>query len=208
LSDDFETDALTKSILQIVRERKPRDVNELVLLVRERFQLTENQVLEKILTLERQGKIKFEAQSPTPPLALSSYLETGQALWYWAIIAVATLTLVAVFLIPEDLQPWSYLRNVLGTIFVLLMPGYALIKALFPVNMPIKMSTESLDIAERIALSLGMSLVLVPLVGLLLNYTLLGIRLVPTVLSLFVLTVVFSTFAVFREHQAKIKTQR
>jgi uncharacterized membrane protein len=46
----------------------------------------------------------------------------------------------------------------------------------------IKTSTENLDPIERIALSLGMSIALVPIVGLLLNYTPWGIRLTPIVL--------------------------
>ena len=108
---------------------------------------------------------------------------------------------MVVFLVPENLYPLRYVRNVLGTVFVLWLPGYAFVKTLFPVHVPIKTSNENLDTIERIALSIGLSLALVPLVGLLLNYTPWGIRLVPIVLSLFVLTLVFATAAVLREHQ-------
>jgi uncharacterized membrane protein len=92
---------------------------------------------------------------------------------------------------------------VLGSIFVLWLPGYTFIKALFPVEPPLKTSKESLDTIERIALSLGMSLALVPIVGLLLNYTPWGIRLTPIVLSLLALTLIFATAAVIREYQAQ-----
>jgi len=59
-----------------------------------------------------------------------------------------------------------------------------------------------LDTIERVALSLGTSLALVPIDGLLLNYTPWGIRLTPTVLSLLALTIVFATAAIIRENQA------
>ena len=58
--------------------------------------------------------------------------------------------------------------SILGVLF---LPGFTLIKTLFP--------TREIDNIERTALSIGMSLALVPLVGLLLNYTPWGIRLTP-----------------------------
>ena len=83
------------------------------------------------------------------------------------------------------------------------LPGYAFIKALFPTTVPFKTSSENLDNIERIALSIGMSLALVPIVGLILNYTPWGIRLTPITLSLLALTIVFGTAAVLREYQVK-----
>ena len=68
---------------------------------------------------------------------------------------------------------------------------------------PPKTSSENLDNIERIALSIGMSLALVPIVGLILNYTPFGIRLAPITLSLLTLTVVFATVALFRELHLK-----
>jgi uncharacterized membrane protein len=121
---------------------------------------------------------------------------------------VAT-TIAVVFAIPEDLYPWVYIRYVLGTIFVLWLPGYSFIKALFPKDLPfarglartLETSEKNLDTIERAALSLGMSLALVPIVGLLLNYTPWGIRLAPISISLLALTIVFSTTAVIRDYK-------
>jgi uncharacterized membrane protein len=98
------------------------------------------------------------------------------------------------------------MRYVLGTIFVLWLPGYTFIKALFPKENQAQIkTTTNLDTVERIALSIGLSLALVPLVGLLLNYTPWGIRLTPIVLSLLTLTTIFATVAVAREHQSRIR---
>jgi uncharacterized membrane protein len=49
-----------------------------------------------------------------------------------------------------------------------------------------------------------MSLALVPLVGLLLNYTPWGIRLTPITISLLTLTIILSITGVIREHSEKL----
>jgi len=65
----------------------------------------------------------------------------------------------------------------------------------------IKTESEELDNIERVALSIGISLALVPLTGLLLNYTPWGITLTPITLSLLTLTMIFATTAIIRERQ-------
>jgi uncharacterized membrane protein len=62
-------------------------------------------------------------------------------------------------------------------LMILLIPGYLLVAALFPGN-------GKIDWIERIALSLALSIVVVPVLGLILNFTPFGIRLVPIVLTL------------------------
>jgi uncharacterized membrane protein len=67
----------------------------------------------------------------------------------------------------------------------------------------IKTGSEELDNIERAALSIGMSLALVPITGLLLNYTPWGIRTTPITLSLLPLTTAFAVAAIIREYQAR-----
>jgi len=128
---------------------------------------------------------------------VEGYLLTKQAAWYWTIIILALATTALVFTIPENAIPMVCARYLLGSILVLWLPGYTFIKALFP--------AKELDNIERAALSIGMSLALVPITGLLLNYTPWGIRVTPVTLSLLALTVTFATAAIIREHQAKTK---
>jgi hypothetical protein len=203
MSDDSNDDELTRAIIKTINERKPENVKQLITFVEERLPITEEKILDAVLKLQNQGTIKLENQPSPASLKPATYMKTSQALWYWATIATATITVATVFTVPEDFYPWTYLRNALGVIFVLWLPGYTFIKALFPVQVPIKTSTQNLDTIERIALSLAMSIALVPIVGLILNYTPWGIRLTPIVLSLFALTLVFATAAAIREQQTK-----
>jgi hypothetical protein len=203
MSDDSTDDELTRTIIKTINERRPQNVKQLITFVEERLPISEEKILDAVLKLQNQGTIKLEKKPLPASMKLAPYMKTSQALWYWATVATATITVAIVFTVPEGFYPWSYLRNVLGVIFVLWLPGYAFIKALFPVQVPIKTSTETLDTIERIALSVGMSIALVPIVGLILNYTPWGIRLTPIVLSLFALTLVFATAAAIREQQTK-----
>ncbi len=83
------------------------------------------------------------------------------------------------------------IRIPLGLVMVLFLPGYTLIAALFP-------GKDDLDGIERVALSFGLSLAVVPLIGLGLNYTTGGIRLTPVVISLAIFTVVMVAAAHLR----------
>lgn len=203
-----EKDRLAETIFDVLKNDKPATVKELANLVKQRQPIPEQRILQSIIRLQDEGKIRFTAQPKPQPTSLADYLQTS-ATWYWVTLAIVATTIAVVFAIPEDLYPWVYIRYVLGTIFVLWLPGYSFIKALFPKDLPfarglartLETSEKNLDTIERAALSLGMSLALVPIVGLLLNYTPWGIRLAPISISLLALTVVFSTTAVIRDYK-------
>ncbi|MEM2129887.1 MAG: DUF1616 domain-containing protein [Candidatus Bathyarchaeia archaeon] len=197
-----ETTAIESLIIETIKTAKPATTKQLVKLIREKISLPEKEIIKLIIELENQNKINLTTPPEPPAPTIIAYMVSRKASWYWITIVIAVATAIAVFTIPEEAYPLVYARQALGVIFVLWLPGYAFIKALFPVETPIKTSSESLDKIERIALSLGMSLALVPIVGLILNYTPWGIRLTPITLSLLALTTITATVAVLREHQA------
>ena len=111
---------------------------------------------------------------------LKVYVFSKQAAWYWITITLALATAVTVLTVPDNTYPIIYARSVLGVVFLLFLPGFTLIKTLYPSKLPIQTSSENLDTIERVALSLALSISLVPLVAfILLNYTPWGIRLHP-----------------------------
>jgi len=85
------------------------------------------------------------------------------------------------------------LRYFLGTLYVLYLPGYVLVEALYP-------EERELKPLERVALSVGLSLAVVPLIGLVLNYTPWGIRLEPITFSLAFYTLGVSLIALKRKY--------
>jgi uncharacterized membrane protein len=123
-----------------------------------------------------------------------------------AVVALVVLTDLAVLLPVVRETP---LRVVFGLPFVLFVPGYALIAALFPEAgaSPVDDTPESaaeagdrsgIDGIERTALSFGLSIAVVPLIGLVLNFTPWGIRLVPILASVSGFTLIAVAVAAVR----------
>jgi uncharacterized membrane protein len=81
-----------------------------------------------------------------------------------AVVATTIVAAVLAVLVPPDIV----LIRILTLPLALLLPGYALVSALFP--------NHSLGVAERLMFSLGLSLAIVILGGLALNWTPFGLR--------------------------------
>ncbi|HJH26822.1 MAG TPA: hypothetical protein C5S37_08645, partial [Methanophagales archaeon] len=94
--------------------------------------------------------------------------------------------------------PNSPARIILGLPFILFFPGYMLICALFP-------RRKDLDIIERLALSMGLSIAVTSLIGLALNYTPFGIGLYPVTFSLFLFMLLMSAVTVYRRRTVSKK---
>ncbi|MCL0065076.1 DUF1616 domain-containing protein [Dehalococcoidia bacterium] len=107
------------------------------------------------------------------------------------LLAINILSVVLILTI--SFFPIQALRIILGLPFILFFPGYTLIAALFP-------KKSGLDAIERVALSFGLSIAVVPLIGLVLNYTPWGIRLYPILVSLTVFIAAMSAIAWYRRH--------
>ena len=106
------------------------------------------------------------------------------------LIVMGLVLLTDIFVLTPGLSETA-VRNILGLPLVLFLPGYALIAALFPAK-------SDLDRIERTALSFGLSIAVVPLIGLGLNYTPWGIRLLPILISLSVFTFLMCGLAYLR----------
>jgi len=100
-------------------------------------------------------------------------------------ILIITLVIIIVFI------PSLVLRVILGLPFLLFSPGYSLILALFP-------RKNQITGVERVALSFGLSIAIVPLIGLVLNYTPIGITLESTLYSITGFILIASFIAVLR----------
>jgi hypothetical protein len=205
LSSNSKANDLTETIIKVINEKKPQSLKQLITMLKESLDLEEKVILESVLKLQAEGVINLENQA-LQSQSLTTYLKTREARWYWLTITVGALAAVLVFTISENVYPWFYVRNFFGVIFVLFLPGYASIKALFPVNMPAKTPTKDLETIQQIALSIGMSIALVSIVGLLLYYSPWGLNLAPIILSLFALTLVFATVALARKYNIKRQT--
>lgn len=115
---------------------------------------------------------------------------TGKKVPSDLLTVIGLVILTDLFVLTPGLSE-TVLRNILGLPLVLFLPGYALIAALFPAK-------SDLDGIERTALSFGLSIAVVPLIGLGLNYTPWGIRILPILISLSIFTFAMCGLAYLR----------
>ena len=125
-----------------------------------------------------------------PPANLVSYFFNLENAWFWGVTALVAVTVFVVFAVNSSAL--LYVRYVLGGVFVLFLPGFLLISALYA-------RSDELDTLERVALSIGLSLAIVPLIGLVLNYTPWGIRLEPIMVSMSLFSEVMAVVCVVRK---------
>lgn len=113
-------------------------------------------------------------------------------------IPIILLGLILVGLIAAGVQglpaPLPMLRLLLGLAFVLFVPGYTLQAALFP-------RADDLDGPERLALSFGLSIAVIPPIALVLDRLPWGIRLWPIVISLSLFILACSAVAWYRRRR-------
>lgn len=206
MSSSSDVDELTQTIIGIVEDEKPQTVRHLVSLVREKISsISEKEALDAVLRLQRDGKLGLVAGPLPASLSLSSYLKRSEAVWFWVTIVLALVTVSLVFLIKEDFYPWVYFRNVFGVVYVLFLPGFTFIRAIFAPQSAKKSPSVNLGNVGSAALSVVMSLALIAIIGLILNFSPWGIRMTPIVFSLLVFTLVFATVAILREYRTRKK---
>ena len=195
---------LNRVILETVKEEKPQTVRALVESVNEKTSTPEEEVVKSVLKLQDNGMLMLKETVKPVPSGFAAYLGKGRARWYWLTILLASAAALVVYMVPEDWFPFAYARYVLGTIFVLWLPGYTCTKALFPSKIGSKGGVVSvgLDSPERVGLGFGLSLALAAFMGLILNYTPWGVRLIPIIFSLFAFTLVCATVGLIREYRS------
>ena len=147
--------------------------------------------LKKLYNDIKAGKIKI--RDPNPPRDFIEYLvRLEYSLWAWTTISLLVLTLFTIFF-SDIIHPLIYFRYILGSVTVLFLPGYVTIETLYP-------REKDLSPLERLALSIGLSLAIVPLIGLVLNYTPWGIRLEPIVSSLTIYIIMLVFIGSYRKY--------
>ncbi len=106
-------------------------------------------------------------------------------------IILGILVALTAILFPIAALTSGLPRIILSFLFMLFFPGYALISLMFPYK-------GDLRCVERIALSFGLSIAILPLIGFVLNFTPWGIRFYPILISLASLIVLACVAAIVR----------
>ncbi len=111
------------------------------------------------------------------------------------IILLTLLCMLFVSVPPLNDTP---IRIFLGTLLVLFLPGYSLIAIFFP-------RKDDLNLIERVALSFGLSIAIIPFLSWALIYTPFGLRLAPVLIVLSTFTISLSLVALVRRMKLPAK---
>jgi hypothetical protein len=200
LTPKLEKSELKDLILLTVRKRNPDTIEQLITqIIQDNKQLSDDEIISLLHELEDEKKLRLA--EAIFPMSFKDYIFSFKAAWYWVTIVLSLLAFIVFFTVNESFVPVIYLRNILGLVFVLYLPGYALVKTLYPLNVPLKTRSITLDSIERIVLSLGLSIVVTTLSGLLLYYTPLGLNFEPVSIWILIFTLLFSNWGISREYE-------
>ena len=200
MSSNPKVNDTDQMVLRAIEEKNPQSIAQLVKILEDNG-LKEKSAIKSINKLQSEGKITL---ANTLESTISTY-EVTDALWYLLTIAIGLAACVSIFTVSASAYPWAYARNVLGTFFVLFLPGYAFVKAFFRINKNEKLALGSLETIIKIVLSFGLSIAIVSIVGLILYYTQFGLNLTNIVLTIFVITSAFATVAIILDNRVRRK---
>ena len=194
LSNNSEAKDLQSTIIRTIKERKPKSVEQLVSMLKDTTDFQEKDIFSQIMKLQDQGSLKLEAN-----VSFSNYNLTN-SLWYLLTIALGVVSVALVFIIPPGAYPWVYARNLFSLIFIFFLPGYAFLKAFFPRTAE-ETGAKSIEMIEKVALSVALSIAIVSIDGLTLYYSPFKLDLNAIVISIFVLASIFATTGLLRANK-------
>jgi hypothetical protein len=147
--------------------------------------------IREIFDLNSSGRIYLK--DPNPPKSLIKYFISLYSLWFWLIEAFLAITVLSILYLPST-YPFYYLRAISGLLFPLFIPGYILVETIYP-------QKSSLERFERLILSIGLSIFLVPSIGLFLNYTPWRITLISSLISLVIIVTIMGIIGIYRKFE-------
>lgn len=186
-------------IVSIIKKRKPENTEQLMgFLRKDSIDISEEELITILQVLEEEKKLNI--RDLFFPISFKEYLFSTMAVWFWLILMLSFLAAFFSLVISEKTMPFLVFRSVIGVIYVLYLPGYVMVKTLYPINIVSKTSAQPMDPIERITLNVGVSIAVSSLLGLFLYNTPVGLNLSSITLGLLVLTVVLASISIWREY--------
>lgn len=196
----MQNEKLAEQILEIALKNNPQTVEELIRLVQEVSEASEEQIFSCVMKLQEKGKFTLELsmEKEEVPPSFARFLASTDALWYWTTVFSSSFLLIVIFLFGNNqTMPYILVRQILGGAFVILYPGFSFVKAIFP--------GRKMSYMEILVFSLAFSFSFTAIVGFMLNYTPLGVKVESTVSSLYALILLFSCVGIAMEYSKKRK---
>jgi hypothetical protein len=188
-----ESLSVDELVSRMLVSKHPSTVRALVEATRSKWaSVSDEEIVTAVKRLHDKGVLELKRVIPHS-CSFQGFLAHAQwSLDFWFVTAFVFLALFAIHLLPVE-YPIVLGRWILGTVFVAYVPGHSLVQVLFP-------GADELDRVERLVYSLGLSVVLVMVVAILLNWSPYGIRLEPMTISLAAFTMVLAVTGAYRQY--------
>ncbi|MFP3317117.1 MAG: DUF1616 domain-containing protein [Candidatus Nanopusillus sp.] len=142
----------------------------------------------QIYYLIQENKIKLVENKKR---SFISYFFSIENSWYLFSIIVITLSLISSILMSNK---YILIKGIVVSPLLFFYPGYGIIESIYP-------KKEEWSELERGALSIGMSLAILPLLGLILNLLPIGLNVYSVSISIYIFTLAVLFIAKYRKYQ-------
>jgi hypothetical protein len=196
-SDRFEL--LQQRILNSVAMHKSFRVKDLVMELQHTYSesLSVEEIQNAVKKLESEKKITL--LGPGIKGHFFDYITRSyNGLSLWLTTAATCLIMALVFLLP-NIEPWSYVRMISGAVFVMFIPGNALVQLLF--------AHRNMEQIEQMVLSVGLSIAVICIIGLMLKYILSALTVESAVISIGMLSITTSAVANYSHFLSSKKSE-
>ena len=194
VADSDRGELIERMVLDIIHRHKITKVGDAVVSLQKLDSfLATDEIHDAIKRLERRGEVNLSEENINPSFLRNlTDIEVNAPFWL-AIITTITI-LIATFALPQD-GAGDSAKRIAGAIFLFVMPGYVTINAFVARN--------RLSYVERMAVSVGMSLALVSLIGMVLAYSVEGIRLEPVITSITAFVSIMAFLGAYRDFRRR-----
>jgi len=186
-------------VQQTFKDKKPENLEQLIHYVEQESNFSKEEILKRILVLEKENRICLRSETVYPSRT-TNFAASRMSTWFWVTVAFTLFTAILVLWVPESYFSVAYVRPAAGSFFVLFLPGYAFVQAIF--------ADKKFDAFQRIGACVGISVALVSLDAFILNFSPLEITLTSIVLTLTVLTLSLATAAILIQFSRYRKAAR
>ena len=177
MSRRHNTDDIDRAVKEIISIRQPSTGEDLVDIVTKEMSLSREEAIDSMLRLEARNEIQFRPVEDQPPTGL--------------VVNALSLTAVLSTFITPSLSQLIIIRYVAGSIFLMFLPGFCITKIIY--------LGEEIGNLKLVAMSLGISVSVVSLIGMALNYTPWGISTTALTFTVFLLVLALSSICATRE---------
>ena len=161
-----ESSEVKKMIKEILAKEKPKTVKKLSDRVIELSKKNIDIVYDAIKEMEMEGEIKLGSPKIERKLpdTISNYLFKSRyfSIEFWLLVGLTVIFTIATLLIPTN-SPFQFLITIMGIIYGLFIPGWAISCVVFP------KLYETIDQIERTLVAIGINIGTMIFGGLILN---------------------------------------